>query len=244
MSRPSGVLIIGGEKFHVDAPVVNWHDNGWDATSPFCVPTPQEMSPGCPPSPDGRGQFPHGPPVVQYTKRYSTRPNLPENKLSYNAVKAMVKQFVIHHDGCLNAEMCFNVVQNERGLSVHFLLDNDGTIYQTIDLGLMAYHAAEWNLYSIGVEMCNKGDAIAFPNWYSSGKFGPKRDVKNIKINNHTIRAYDYTQQQKDSFDKLCRALQRLLPNLPAEFPQQSPGKQHWGTIPKDQSMRFAGYIG
>lgn len=245
MSRPSGILYIGGEKFQVDAPVVNWHDNGWDATSPFCVPTPQEMSPGCPPSPDGHGQFPHGPPVVTYTKRYSTRPNLPENKLSYNAVKAMVKQFVVHHDGCLNAEMCFNVVQNERGLSVHFLLDNDGTIYQTIDLGLMAYHAAEWNLYSIGVELCNRGDALKEPDYYK--RHGdPNRGTQLCKINNNTIKAFRYTDAQNDAFFRLCRELTKLLPNLPADYPQSTPGEQMWNTLPNalSERERYAGYIG
>ena len=33
--------------------------------------------------------------------------------------------------------MASSVLQNERGLSCHFLLDNDGTIYQTLDLALM-----------------------------------------------------------------------------------------------------------
>jgi len=242
MVRPRGNLIIGGQVFNVDAPVVNWTENGWDATKPYCIPTPQEMSPGCPPGPGG--QFPHGPPVVQYTKRYSTRPGLPESKLSYNAVRAMVKQFVIHHDGCANAEMCFDVVQNERGLSVHFLLDNDGTIYQTIDLGLMAYHAAEWNLYSIGVELCNRGDALKEPNYYA--RTDPKRGTALCKINGNTFKAFKYTDAQMDGFFRLCRELVKLLPNLPTDYPQSSPGDQMWNTLPNANSElhRYAGYIG
>jgi N-acetylmuramoyl-L-alanine amidase len=243
MVRPTGDLYIGGEKFHIDAPVVNWHDNGWDATSLYCIPTPQEPAPGCPPGADG--QFPHGPPVVQYTRRYSTRPNLPASKLSYNAVRAMVKQFVVHHDGCLNAEMCFNVLQNERGLSVHFLLDNDGTIYQTIDLGLMAYHAAEWNLWSIGVELCNRGDAIKEPDYYR--RHGdPNRGTALCKINNNTIKSFVYTDAQMKAFIQLCRALTKLLPNLPADYPQSTPGEQMWNTLPNAlaERERYAGYIG
>ncbi|HEY6036700.1 MAG TPA: N-acetylmuramoyl-L-alanine amidase, partial [Kofleriaceae bacterium] len=247
--RPSGNLIIGGQTFKTDAKIVTWRDPPyWDATREVCMIT--ETDPGVL-TPGNKnycvGGVPYGKlPLGPYTKRYSLRPRLRHfgNNPPYEAVKASIRQFVVHHDGCNTADMCFSVLQNERGLSVHFLLDNDGTIYQTIDLGLMAYHASEWNIDSIGIEMCNKGDAIQFPNWYESGKYGPKRDVKTIKINNHAIRAYDYTPQQKESFVQLCRALQRLLPNLPAEFPQQSPGKQHWGTIPKDQSTRFAGYIG
>ncbi|HET9621909.1 MAG TPA: N-acetylmuramoyl-L-alanine amidase [Kofleriaceae bacterium] len=251
MVRPRGNLIIGGQVFNVDAPVVNWHENGWDATSELCISTKTEAAPACAPAGPGK-QFPYGHMPVPYTQRYSTRPTLRTEKWnrglnpSYEAVKATIKQFVVHHDGCTSADMCFNVVQNERGLSVHFLLDNDGTIYQTIDLGLMAYHAADWNLYSIGVELCNKGDALTYPTTYDGGRFGPKRDVRTIKINNSTIKAFDYTPAQMDSFRRLCRELLKLFPNLPAEYPQSSPGEQLWNTFgnPNTERERYAGYLG
>ena len=223
--------------------MINWREPPyWDATREVCQPTITDSRPPCLPGGMPYGKLPMGP----YTKRYSFRPRLRHYGMNppYEAVKASIRQFVVHHDGCNSSDMCFSVLQNERGLSVHFLLDNDGTIFQTIDLGLMAYHASEWNIDSIGVELCNRGDANKEPNYYSSGRFGPKRHTKTCKINGHAINAFDYTDEQKDSFVKLCRALSRLLPNLPAEFPQATPGKQHWGTIPKDQSMRFAGYIG
>jgi N-acetyl-anhydromuramyl-L-alanine amidase AmpD len=52
---------------------------------------------------------------------------------------------------------CFSVLQNERGLSRHFLLDNDGTIFQTIDFGLMAitHRTGTCNRR----RLCNRGDA-------------------------------------------------------------------------------------
>jgi N-acetylmuramoyl-L-alanine amidase len=251
MVRPRGNLIIGGQIFNVDAPVVNWHENGWDATSERCVPTKTEAVPACLPASGGK-QFPYGPMPVPYTQRYSTRPSLRSEKWrgglnpSYEAVKGTIKQFVVHHDGCTSADMCFNVVQNERGLSVHFLLDNDGTIYQTIDLGLMAYHAADWNLYSIGVELCSRGDALKYPTTYDRGTYGPKRDIRACKINNNTIKAFDYTAAQYDAFSRLCRELLKLFPNLPAEYPQSSPGEQLWDTLPSPnvERERYAGYLG
>ncbi len=240
--RPSGNLIIGGQTFKTDAPIVTWREPPyWDATREVCQPTVTDPRPAC------VGGVPYGKlPMGPYTRRYSLRPRLRHYGTNppYEAVKASIRQFVLHHDGCSSSDMCFSVLQNERGLSVHFLLDNDGTIYQTIDLGLMAYHASEWNIDSIGIEMCNRGDAKKEPNYYSGGHHGPPRDVKPCKINNNVILAFDYTPKQKENLALLCRALQRLLPNLPAEFPQSSPGKQHWGTLPKDQSTRFAGYIG
>jgi N-acetylmuramoyl-L-alanine amidase len=252
MVRPRGNLIIGGQTFNVDAPVVNWHENGWDATSERCIPTKTDPAPACQAAAGGK-QFPYGPMPVPYTQRYSTRPHLRSLAKSnggltatYEQVKAAVKQFVIHHDGCNSADMCFSVLQNERGLSCHFLLDNDGTIFQTIDLGLMAYHASDWNLYSIGVELCNRGDAFKEPSYYASGRAGPQRGTRNCKINGNTIRAFDYTDAQKDALSRLCRELLRLLPNVPAEYPQSSPGEQSWTTMPDAAIKResYAGYVG
>ncbi|HEY5945437.1 MAG TPA: N-acetylmuramoyl-L-alanine amidase [Kofleriaceae bacterium] len=242
MRKPSGNLIIAGQTFKIDAPVINFREPPfWDATREYCLPTATDPSPPCKP-----GGVPYGNLPRPYTKRYSTR--LPLRRYGMNppldAVKSVLRQFVVHHDGCSSADMCFSVLQNERGLSCHFLIDNDGTIYQTIDLALMAYHAAEWNTASIGVEFCNRGDAKKEPNYYSSGRAGPKRDVKPCKINGHTILAFDYTPDQYNSFLALARALQRLLPNLPAEFPQSSAGVASWDTMPTSASFGFSGYIG
>jgi hypothetical protein len=247
MVRPSGNLIIGGREVHIGAKVVNWQDDAhWNAASEYCIVTNTDPAPKCPSSPTGK-QFPYGPPPIPYTQRYSTRPNLRTAKWnngmspSYDAVRSTIKQFVVHHDGCTTADMCFSVLQNERGLSVHFLLDNDGTIYQTLDLGLMAYHAADWNLYSIGVELCSRGDATTYPTAYPANT----RPTKNCKVNGHTIKAYDYTKAQYESFTQLCRELIRIFPNLPADYPQSSPGVQMWDTLPNPnmERERYAGYI-
>jgi N-acetyl-anhydromuramyl-L-alanine amidase AmpD len=63
--------------------------------------------------------------------------------------------FVLHHDGCRSSRQCYDVLA-ERKLSVHLMLDRDGTIYQALDLRTAcAYHASEANQRSIGVEICN-----------------------------------------------------------------------------------------
>lgn len=239
--KSSGYVIIGGTPMRIEAPVVNFREPPyWDATREYCIPTATDPAPAC------KGGVPYGTLPKPYTRRYAFRPALAHYGMNPppEAVKAVIKQFVVHHDGCSSSDMCFSVVQNERGLSVHFMIDNDGTIYQTIDLGLMAYHAAEWNINSIGVELCNRGDAKPKPDYYSSGKYGPKRDIKPCKINGNTILAFDYTPAQYDSFTRLARGLQRLLPNLPAEFPQSSAGVQSWDTMPPSASFSFSGYIG
>lgn len=66
-----------------------------------------------------------------------------------------VNLFVLHWDGCTSAHQCFQVLL-DRGLSVHLLLDGDGTVYQALDLAeARAWHAGDFNERSIGVEIQN-----------------------------------------------------------------------------------------
>jgi hypothetical protein len=66
-----------------------------------------------------------------------------------------VNLFVLHWDGCTSARQCFHVLL-ERGLSVHLMLDGDGSVYQALDLAeARAWHAGDVNERSIGVEIQN-----------------------------------------------------------------------------------------
>jgi N-acetyl-anhydromuramyl-L-alanine amidase AmpD len=231
-----GELIIAGRRFAIEAPLINWHQSGWDATAERCLPVPGHGA--CP-----DGITPYGAKAMNRSpRRYALRPQLRRYQHSppLEAVKALVRQFVLHHDGCSSAAMCWNVLHNERGLSCHFLIDNDGTIYQTLDIAFMAYHAAQFNVSSIGVEFSNRGDAKKEPDFYL--RRSQKRDVRACKINGHTYLAYDFTRAQYDSFTRLARALTRLLPNLPVEYPQKAPGEQAWETLAT--ASGYAGYLG
>lgn len=66
-----------------------------------------------------------------------------------------VSLFVLHWDGCTSAQQCFHVLL-DRGLSVHLMLDGDGTVYQALDLAeARAWHAGRYNERSVGVEIQN-----------------------------------------------------------------------------------------
>ena len=70
--------------------------------------------------------------------------------------KRKINNFVNHWDVCLNSETCVRVL-NKRGISVHFCIDNDGTIYQLTDMNNACWHAGskKWNHNSVGVEISN-----------------------------------------------------------------------------------------
>ncbi len=165
-------------------------------------------------------------------RRFSSRPALrrmPNPSLA--AVQAVIKKFVLHHDGVSSSQVCMNVLHNERGLSCHFLIDNDGTIYQTLDLALMGYHAAAFNSDSIGVEFCNRG-ILDNPDYYANAPI--KHPISDdYFINGHKMKSFDFTQQQYEAFYMLSGALVKHLPNLALEYPRdpQLPAKPAWGTI-------------
>ena len=88
--------------------------------------------------------------------------------------KRDVKYFVNHWDVCLNSETCVKVLR-KRGISVHFCIDNDGTIYQLMDANDIAWHAggSKWNADSIGVEISN-AYYPKYQNWYKKNGYGER----------------------------------------------------------------------
>ncbi len=241
-----GKLIIAGKEYpHEFGPIFkNWTETGWNATIEACV----QSSHPCP----GPGAYADDA-KNKGARRYAFRPSLrrvPDPmRPPMEAVQKAIKKFVLHHDGVNSAKTCWNVLHNERGLSCHFLIDNDGTIFQTLDLALMGFHAAKFNVDSIGVEFCNRGDYKKDPDYYR--KLGQVRTTKHCKINGHTYEAWDFTPQQYDAMKELAAVLVRALPELPLEYPTE-PGssKPSWDTMgPIDAlgdsmtAMGFAGYI-
>lgn len=221
---------IAGKPFPIETRVVSWNDpGGLNAHLYRCTTHPRPFRP-CP-----GGIYPFSEHVSRRKYRFLKRPGM-RGEWSLAAAQGVIKQLVVHHDGCKSAKMCFNVLHNERGLSCHFLLDNDGTLYQTLDLGYMAFHAAGFNAESIGIEISNRGDAKRHPGAYRD------RETVTCRIHNHIYLAYQYTDPQLAALRALGRALARALPNLPIDYPQDSPGHQAWGAL--DGARSYRGYLG
>jgi N-acetyl-anhydromuramyl-L-alanine amidase AmpD len=230
-----GKIWIAGTGFDVEAKVVRWDEGPrFDGHQPRCLGSSR---------PCAGGVRPFSPKFTSNRAvRIATRPALRSQRdnPTLSAAQAVIRQFVLHHDGCPTAASCFNVLHNERGLSCHFLLDNDGTIYQTVDLAFMAFHAAGFNASSIGIEMCNRGDAKQWPDFYRQR--GEKRETTTCRIHGHTYLAFEYTDAQYEALKALARGITRALPNLPVEYPQESPGYQSWAVLPGVHG--YAGLMG
>ncbi len=87
-------------------------------------------------------------------------------------------QFVNHWDATLSSEACARII-NKRGLSMHFLIDNDGTIYQMLDIQHPAWQAGSklWNINGIGVEISN-AYYTKYQSWYEKRGFGARPIVE------------------------------------------------------------------
>ncbi|HEY0711712.1 MAG TPA: peptidoglycan recognition family protein, partial [Polyangia bacterium] len=202
-------IVIAGQPYDVGRPVVLWcdRDQGFDAYSETCVEAGAASA--C---------------CEKRFKRYGSRRGVAPGDL--HALTKVVKQLVLHHDGCVNSRSCFHSMHDMPrpdggcGLSAHFMIDADGTIYQTLDLTERALHAGPANEASIGVEICNRADASRneldrLPAEYRT------RPVRDVVINRRTYRAFDFRPEQYSSIIALTRTLIRVFPQIRPAIPEK-----------------------
>ncbi|MEM8873256.1 MAG: N-acetylmuramoyl-L-alanine amidase [Planctomycetota bacterium] len=162
----------GYDAYRTERRFADWNDSSWEATT-------------------RSGDGPSGP--QRYNTRSAKSTSLrPLSKAELEQVRGggwtlpmlrdRVDQFVLHYDVCGLSARCFDVLHDHRGLSVHFMLDIDGTIYQTMDVKERAWHATKANDRSVGIEIANMGaypppadpDAEPLlPEWYDVDGRGP-----------------------------------------------------------------------
>src|SRR5262249_2063246 len=168
-------------------------------------------------------------------------------------LQEVVDQFVLHFDVCGVSRQCFKVLQDRRDLSVHFMLDLDGTIYQTLDLKERAWHATIANGRSVGIEIANMGAYAAggenpFADWYEAAN-GQTRLKLPAQLGDGGIRTkgfvgrparpqpiegriqgddlvqYDFTPEQYAALTKLTATLCRVFPRIKCDYPRDADGK-------------------
>ncbi|MEO6594409.1 MAG: N-acetylmuramoyl-L-alanine amidase, partial [Planctomycetota bacterium] len=199
-------------------------------------------------------------------------PDAIDRDLTLSDLQQIVHQFVLHFDVCGTSRQCFKVLQDVRSLSVHFLLDVDGTIYQTLDLREKAHHATIANDFSIGVEIAHPGAWLQPLNadmrrWYEKDEVGwrmkfptwmkeigirtpdfiarPDRpEVVSGEVQGKMYYQFDYTPQQYASLARLCAALTRLFPRIRLEVPRNPNGSVVEHALPADELRAFDGIVG
>lgn len=228
-AAPRGTSIIAaGHPFDVGRTVVLWSDDqGFNAYEKRCI----DQSGGC---------------CDLDSDRYGVRKGLASRTVE--SLQSVVSQFVLHFDGCVNSRSCFKSMHNRTrpgggsgcGLSAHFMIDTDGTIYQTLDLAERAYHAEQENSISVGVEICNRGryNPAEMSRLPAEWQTRPRKDVV---INGFKYTAYDFRPEQYESIVALTRALLRIFPKMKPEVPEKN-GEVLMDTL--DNPLDFHGIVG
>src|SRR6185437_3775098 len=171
-------IIVCGQRFHTGAPVVLWfekggHDFHYSTTNPS--------------APDAR--LPHNTRRSVLTR--DERDRVESKGWTLDLLRDKVDQFVIHYDVDATSLQCFNTL-NKRGLAVQFMLDIDGTIYQSMDLEEQAAHATKANGRSVGVEIANigaySGSLIPLMAWYKKDANGNVRIALPARVGDGGVR--------------------------------------------------------
>jgi len=155
----------------------------------------------------------------------------------YSGKKRNIKFFVNHWDVCLSSESCVKVL-NKRNISVHFCIDNDGTIHQLMDLNDAAWHAggSKWNHSSIGVEIAN-AYYPKYQSWYERNGFGERPLIEGQKVHGSSMKPFmDFYPVQKEALKALWLACHEGL-GIPLEAP-----KTKWAVDDECKANKFQGF--
>ena len=152
--------------------------------------------------------------------------------------------FVNHWDVCLSAESCAKVL-NRRGISVHFLIDNDGTIFQMVDTQHKAWHAGisngvGGNPKGIGVEISN-AYYLKYQDWYVKNGFGERPVQEHGYVHGRTLDPFtDFYPVQLEALKALWKACHVGM-GIPLEYPKNSNGHIDTGVHKDCVRGRFHG---
>ena len=275
LARKGDEIVVAGQLFHTGTRVVTWMDpGGYDAYRVERRFAPYEES--------------------SWVKTLAAKPDLKDPnryglrfaKLSPEEIERVrgggwdlptlqrvVDQFVLHYDVCGIAKQCFNILHDHRGLSVHFMLDLDGTIYQTLDLKERAYHATTSNHRSVGIEIANMGAygpnaTQVLDQWYArdaqgrtiitvpqklgdplirtAGFVGQPARTEPVRgvIQGQELMQYDLTPEQYKALIRLTAALHRIFPKIKLDYPRGADGKLLPVKLPDDELARYEGVLG
>jgi hypothetical protein len=151
--------------------------------------------------------------------------------------------FVNHWDVCLNSESCAKVL-NKRGISVHFCIDNDGTIYQLLDTNHAAWHAGskKWNHSSIGVEITN-AYYPKYQTWYERNGFGERPIVTDGTVHGGKLDPFTgFYDVQLDALKALWVACHDGL-SIPYKCPLDKNGNTLYKVSTAAAANRFKGFV-
>ena len=265
VERHGDEISVCGELFRTGTRVLLWNDPGGYDAYRIEPKFPDELGSAEPPKGARYGTF-------RRQLDESIAEVVHRRGWKLDELQQTVQHFVLHYDVCGTSRRCFKVLQDRRGLSVHFMLDVDGTIYQTLDLKERAWHAGTANDHSIGIEIAHVGaysspDHKTMNTWYERDDEGvkvvfpesiptpgvrakdftprPARDeIIEGTIQGRRLYQYDFTEEQYQALAKLIAALSQVLPRVKLQYPVDESGQLVRKVMTPEALSEFEGLIG
>ncbi|MBL8874308.1 MAG: N-acetylmuramoyl-L-alanine amidase [Phycisphaerae bacterium] len=266
--RTGDEISVAGRRFHTGVQVVLWTDpggyDGYRVEKRF--------------APIAESDWEHSKQGLQSPNRYDSRtkdPALAEATRGGNwdldQLRANIDQIVLHYDASGTSRQCFRTLHDSRGLSIHFMVDLDGTIYQTLDVKERAWHATKSNARSIGIEIANIGaypsESPVLAKWYARDDQGlyvtlpaeagdggirtpnfvarPRRpDFITGEVHEERLIQADFTPEQYRSLAHLLAALNAALPEIPLACPRDTEGMPLTRCLTDEEWANFKGVLG
>ena len=262
LSRRGDEISVCGQLFHTGTRVVLWNDPaGYDAYR-----LEPRFRSGGEDNPGARyGSFRR-----QLPAKISDQ--VRERGWTLEELGEVVHLFVLHYDVAGTSRRCFEILHDQRNLSVHFMLDTDGTIYQTLDLKERAWHATIANDHSVGIEIAHPGaypspDHDAFATWYGEDAEGLRmlfpdsigdpglmnpdsipRPARSEQVqgplHGRDYWQFDFTPQQYLALASLTATLSRVFPRIRLRAPRGPDGSVSTGHLEPDELHAFEGVLG
>ena len=273
LPRAGDEIMVCGTLFHTGTPVVLWTDpGGYDAYRTERRFVPYARSSWAATTQDTT--------AIQTPNRYALRDaaltpaeieRVRGGGWDLPLLKENIDQLVFHYDVDGTSRGCFRSLQDGRGLSVHFMVDLDGTVYQTLDVKEKAWHATTANSRSIGIEIANIG-AYSTPNllkrWYARDSQGRTfitipaalgdggertkhfvgRPIRNGivrgEIQGQSLVQYDFTPQQYAALIRLTATLCTIFPRINCDYPRDEQGRLITHKLPDARLANYHGLLG
>ena len=150
---------------------------------------------------------------------------------------------VTHWDAALSAHSCYKILK-KRNISSHFVIDNDGTIYQMVDTQHIGWHAGNTkvNNTSIGIDFSN-AYYMKYQSYYRKKGFGARPVISDSRI--HGVKLGDhlgYYDVQLAAYKALIKCLTSHY-NIELRCPLDDDGNTSQGVEISAAQGNFKGVV-
>ena len=148
---------------------------------------------------------------------------------------------VTHWDVCSSASSCKRVLE-KRGISTHFVIDNDGTIVQLVDTNNIAWHAKGANNNSIGIDI-SSAYYLKYQDKYEAAGLGKRPVLTDSVVHGHKLKPHmGYYKAQLQAYEVLVDFLTSYY-DIPLAYPMNEDQSLRTGVCPDAVRGNFKGVL-